>query len=131
MNSADSAALRRIRHVALDLDGTVYRGQTLFPFTVPFLKTLDGLGIGHTFLTNNSSKSVGDYLVHLRSLGIAATPEQLYTSTQAALNCLRTQYPQVHRLFVLGTSSMQTELTQAGFAVSADNPSDEPDAVLV
>ena len=131
MNSADNAGLRRIRHVALDLDGTIYRGKTLFPFTLPFLKTLSELGIGHTFLTNNSSQSVSDYLSHLRSLGIAATSDQLYTSTLATLNCLRNQYPQVRRLFVLGTPSLQTELAQAGFGLSADDPVDEPDAVLV
>ena len=29
--------LRGIRHVALDMDGTIYMGSTLFPFTIPFL----------------------------------------------------------------------------------------------
>jgi NagD protein len=38
--------LRRLRHVALDLDDTIYRGDTLFPWTQPFLATLDALGIG-------------------------------------------------------------------------------------
>lgn len=29
-------ACRRIRHVALDMDGTIYLGSQLFPFTKPF-----------------------------------------------------------------------------------------------
>ena len=47
--------LFRIRHVALDLDGTLYCGATLFPWSRPFLDTLSGLSIGFTFLTNKSS----------------------------------------------------------------------------
>ena len=54
--------LQQIRHVALDMDGTIYRGKTLFEETAPFLALLRELRIGYTFLTNNPSKSVADYL---------------------------------------------------------------------
>src|SRR5215216_6523883 len=37
--------LRGIRHVALDMDGTIYRGGTLFDFTNAFLDQLASLGI--------------------------------------------------------------------------------------
>src|SRR5438105_10082214 len=73
-------ALNDIRHVALDMDGTIYKGGTLFETTGPFLALLDQLGIGYTFLTNNPSRSVNDYLKHLRYLGVPVTREQLYTS---------------------------------------------------
>ena len=102
--------LRDIRHVALDMDGTIYSGGTLFESTRPFLALLAELGIGHTFLTNNSSKSAKDYLAHLRKIGIAATPDQLYTSTQATIEYLQQQMPAVRRLFVLGTASMSREM---------------------
>ena len=123
--------LRDIRHVALDMDGTIYRGGTLFESTRPFLALLDGLGIGHTFLTNNSSKSAKHYLAHLRKIGLAATADQLYTSTQATIEHLRQQMPAVRRLFVLGTASMSRELEAAGFTLTADSANDEPDGVLV
>jgi NagD protein len=120
-----------IRHVALDMDGTIYSGGTVFESTLPFLAVLRELGIGHTFLTNNSSKSAEDYLARLRQIGIAATPDQLYTSTQATIEHLRQHLPGVRRLFVLGTASMSRELEGAGFAVTADSATDEPDGVLV
>ena len=123
--------LRDIRHVALDMDGTIYSGGTLFESTRPFLALLDGLGIGHTFLTNNSSKSAKHYLAHLRKLGIVATADQLYTSTQATIEHLWQQMPAVRRLFVLGTVSMRRELEAAGFRLAADSAADEPDSVLV
>ncbi len=126
-----SVRLKRIRHVALDMDGTIYSGRTLFPFTLPFLALLGDLGIGYTFLTNNSSKSTRDYLTHLASFGITAGAEQLYTSTQATISCLRLKYPHARRLFVLGTPSLRGELAEAGFGITEDDPADEPDAVVV
>lgn len=52
--------IRRIKHIALDMDGTIYNGNTLFPFTIAFLDKMKELGIGYSFLTNNPSKSTND-----------------------------------------------------------------------
>jgi len=123
--------LRQIRHVALDMDGTIYSGGKLFDFTRPFLTQLKDLGIGYTFLTNNSSRSVQDYVVHLRVMGIDATTDQIFTSTNATIEFLRESMPSVRRLFVLGTASMRTEISSSGFLLTADDAGDEPDAVLV
>ncbi len=123
--------LRAIRHLALDMDGTIYRGGTLFPFTRGFLQRMRGLGIGYTFLTNNPSKSSADYLAHLNRLGISAGPDELYTSAQATIDWLRSNRPEARRLFILGTASMQGQFTAAGFALTTDDPADTPDAVVV
>jgi len=123
--------LRAIRHLALDMDGTIYRGGTLFPFTRGFLQRMRGLGIGYTFLTNNPSKSSADYLAHLNRLGISAGPDELYTSAQATIDWLRNNRPEARRLFILGTASMQGQFTAAGFALTTDDPADTPDAVVV
>lgn len=123
--------LRHIRHVALDMDGTIYASNTLFPCTRPFLALLDRLGITHTFLTNNPSKSTKEYLAHLRSMGIHATTNNLYSSTHATIDFLKRKFPRVRRLFVLGTSGLHHELKAAGFELVPDSPSAVPDAVLV
>ncbi|MCL4787497.1 MAG: HAD-IIA family hydrolase [Verrucomicrobia bacterium] len=123
--------LSRIRHVALDMDGTIYRGGTLFQATGPFLALLDQLGIGFTFLTNNPSKSVADYLLHLEGMGVRVKSEQLYTSTQATLEYLREAKPSIRRLFVLGTPSMNEEFVRAGYTLLPDDPREVPDAVVV
>lgn len=125
------ARLRRIAHLALDLDGTVYKGGTLFPFSRPFLASMRELGIGCTFLTNNPSKSAADYRASLAKLGIDCTPEQIYTSSLATIDWLRRERPEIRRLFALGTPSMLAEFAAAGFTLTADDPADAPDAVLV
>jgi NagD protein len=123
--------LRQLRHVALDMDGTIYSGGTLFRTTLPFLRLLRELRIGYTFLTNNSSRSTRDYLAHLKRLGIEVSAEELYTSTQATVAYLRENLPAVRRLFVLGTPSLREEIATEGFTLTADDPADEPDAVVV
>ncbi|MDB6023778.1 MAG: putative sugar phosphatase of the superfamily [Verrucomicrobiales bacterium] len=123
--------LRNIRHLALDMDGTIYKGSTLFEFTKPFLKSLTEMGIGYTFLTNNPSKSVKDYLAKLGQLGIEAGETQLYTSTQCTIEYLQQTYPKVKRLFALGTPSMCDEFRKAGFEICENSHLDEPDAVVV
>lgn len=121
--------LKSVRHLALDMDGTIYRGSTVFDFTRPFLERMRNLGIGYTFLTNNSSKSVADYVETLARMGINADQDQVFTSTGCAVYYLRQVLPDVKRLYVLGTPSLQGELVAAGFIVVGDQ--EEPEAVLV
>lgn len=123
--------LKQIKHVALDMDGTIYKGSTLFPFTVDVLSKMKKHGIRYSFLTNNSSKSRHDYLSHLEKMGIAAIEDEVYTSGQATIDYLRLHHPAVKRLFILGTPSLIKEFEEAGFVSTADDPADKPDAVVV
>lgn len=123
--------LSRIKHVALDMDGTIYKGSTVFSYTSEFLKSMKRMGIGYSFLTNNPSKSTDDYLRHLNEMGIEANKEELYTTVQATISYLQSNYPNKQRLFILGTESMITEFERAGFESIPDSPNEEPDAVVV
>lgn len=124
-------ACARIRHVALDMDGTIYLGSTLFPYTQAFLQTLRDNGISYSFLTNNPTKSSKDYLLKLQQLGIDATEEQMYTSSIATIDYIRMQYPKAKRIFTLGTPSMQAEFVKAGFEITSNSADDVPDVLVV
>lgn len=123
--------LKQIRHVALDMDGTIYNGGTLFDYTNPFLHKLKEAGISYSFLTNNPSRSIPDYISHLDSMGIEADASEIYTSASATINYLKAQHPEKKRLFILGTPSMIKEFEDAGFISLPDSPDHIPDAVLV
>lgn len=125
--------LDQLRHLALDLDGTLYLGGRLFPWTPPFLRALSEMGIGRTFFTNNSSRSTRQYIQKLQSMGIDATERDLFSSTHCTLNYLRQERPELHRLFILGTPALREEFVENGFeevGESADRI-DEPDAVII
>jgi len=119
--------LARIRHFVLDLDGTLYRGNQLFPQTLPFLAQLRDLRLGYTFLTNNTSRSKSDYVAKLANLGIVATEDEIYTPADSTIAHLRENEPHVTTIAVLGTPSLCQQFEQAGFKISWD----APEAVIV
>ncbi|MDO4628041.1 MAG: HAD-IIA family hydrolase [Planctomycetia bacterium] len=125
------ARLRKIRHVALDMDGTIYLGSSIFPFTLEFLDRLKRLGISYSFLTNNPSRSMDDYLAKLAKIGIPATRDEMHTTAVAMVDFLTSQHPEYKRLFLMGTPSMVAQFEQAGFERTAMDTDDEPDAVVV
>jgi NagD protein len=125
----DAKAFSAIRHVVLDMDGTIYRGSEIFPFTLDFLRGLAERGIGYSFLTNNSSKSIDDYLKHLQKMNIPATREQLYTSGLSTIDYLKDAYPKLERVFLLGTQSLSAEFERNDFIIV--DGEDEPEMVVV
>ena len=71
------------------------------------------------FLTNNSSKSVNDYIKKLGGMGIKADYDDFLTSSQATAYLLRRDYPG-KALYVCGTRSLEEELEKEGFSLTRD-----------
>ncbi len=130
MEKKTKELLAGIRHVALDMDGTIYMGNSLFPYTIPFLNKLTEMGITYSFLTNNPSKSITDYLSKLDKMGIPATEKEIYNTTIATIDYIKAHYPEAKRLFLLGTPSMISQFEQAGFISTADDADDVPDIIV-
>ena len=125
------AKLARIKHVALDMDGTIYLGKNIFPYTIGFLDDLKKAGIGYSFLTNNPTSSVADYLKKLEGMGIHADEGNMYTTSLAAIDYIREKWPDARRLYMLGTPSMVSQFEKAGFESCADDENDVPDVLVV
>lgn len=121
--------LKKKRLFLLDMDGTLYLGRQLFKDCLAFLAQIRTNGGRAVFLTNNSSKSVQDYVKKLTSLGIPATAEDFFTSSMAACIHLKDHY-QGNKLYVLGTRSFQEEVRSAGFPVTA-TPNEDVDGLLM
>ena len=123
--------LRKLKHFALDMDGTIYLGATLFPYTKGFLGGVKEMGLRYSFLTNNPSASLDDYLAKLAKLGVEAVRDEMYTTSIATIDYIKTHYPTAKRLFLLGTPSMVSEFEKAGFISTAESADDVPDVVVV
>ena len=119
--------LRGIRCFLLDMDGTIYLGDKLFPFTISFLDTVLKTGRTYRFFTNNSSKNRQTYLEKLSRMGIVVPPDWMYISNQVAAKVLRERYPG-GSLMVLGTPCLLRDFEAAGFRV---NTGEAPDAVVL
>ena len=102
-----------------DMDGTLYLGDQLYPFTVELLDRIRSHGGKYLFMTNNSSKSVADYIEKLKKMGIPAAREDFITSSQATAYYLK-EHHWGQKLYVCGTKSLIAELQSEGFAVTYD-----------
>ena len=111
--------LSRMKLFLFDMDGTLYLGDRLYDFTIELLDAIRNVGGKYLFMTNNSSKSVADYIKKLEKLGIKATREDFITSSQATAYYLH-KYHEGQRLYVCGTESLKEELRMEGFTVTTD-----------
>ena len=111
-----------------DMDGTLYLGSRLYDFTIELLQEIRRTGGKYLFITNNSSKSVADYVKKLAGFGIEATRDDFMTSSQATAYYLH-KYHEGQRLYVCGTESLKEELRGEGFTVTTNI--DEVDCIVM
>ena len=105
----DKNKLRDIKYFLLDMDGTIYLDTVLFEGTLDFLDTLKIQGKRAIYITNNSSKSVSDYVNKLANLGIPSESDDFFTSAQALVYMLNKENPGC-KIFLLGTPSLESFL---------------------
>ena len=111
MEGEISQSLDGIKAIFLDLDGTIYLGDSLIDGALDFLGRLEERGIKRYFLSNNSSKSVEQYVEKLRDLGIDADKEEVLLSTHDLISWLSKK--EVTSTFLVGTEGMRSMLEEA------------------
>ena len=121
-------ALQTIKLYLFDMDGTLYLGDRLYDFTIDLLQTIRATGGRYLFMTNNSSKSVEDYIRKLEKMGIAATREDFITSSQATAYYLH-KHHEGQTLYVCGTESLKAELRREGFTLTENT--DDTDCIVM
>jgi len=122
------ATVEKLKLYLFDMDGTLYLGNRLYDFTIALLQQIRRTGGKYLFITNNSSKSVVDYVKKLEKFGIEATREDFMTSSQATAYYLH-KHHEGQRLYVCGTESLKEELRSEGFTVTTDL--DEVDCIVM
>ena len=120
--------IQNMKLYLFDMDGTLYLGSRLYDFTVELLQEIRRTGGKYLFITNNSSKSVADYVKKLAGFGIQATRDDFMTSSQATAYYLH-KYHEGQRLYVCGTESLKEELRGEGFTVTGTI--DEVDCIVM
>jgi 4-nitrophenyl phosphatase len=101
--------------VIFDLDGVVYRGTQPIAGATGLVAALRAANRQVRFATNNSMATRLAYVERLAAQGIAATVDEVVTSTWATIQHLRAHEPDLRRLLALGGDGMLSELRDAGF----------------
>lgn len=118
----NNASQGRIRAVILDLDGTVYLGQTPVPGAVDFLAWLEERGIKRMFVTNRANRPPRDICRHLNDCGIACREIDIITTIEATVRRLKSG-----SAYVIGEEGLLEGFRKS--AVKLDDVS--PDYVVV
>ena len=111
----------------LDMDGTLYLDDRLFPGAADFLAKIRACGGKYLFLTNNSSKGVDAYVAKMTRLGVPAAPADFLTSVDALIVFLERTYGAAvkkKKMYVVGTRSFCAQLAAAGFLLT-ETPDDD------
>ncbi len=125
----DIACLKNKKLFLFDMDGTIYLGNRLFDGVIELLEKIKTDGGRYVFITNNSSRSVKDYVKKLQGMGIEITANEFFTSTQAAVLIFKEKFGK-ELIFAQGTKSFVKELKKSGLNVTTKYTT-EAKAILV
>jgi len=132
VNQAET--LRKLRHLIIDMDGVLYRGNEAIPGMDGFVRFLREWGIGFVLATNNSTRTLQQYVDKLAGMGVtihADAPSrwwprrgqsigEVLTSAQATAGYLTSVAPPGTRVFVVGMDGLWVALREAGFDLVED-----------
>jgi NagD protein len=105
----------------IDMDGVIYRGNTLIPGADRFIALLLEHGIPFRFLTNNSQRTRRDVATKLDRLGVKAPEDHVFTCAMATARFLAKQRPG-GTAFVIGEGGLLQALHYNGFSIVDQDP---------
>ena len=113
--------LERIKLFVLDMDGTFYLGNRVFPSSLVFADRIRKTGRKYVFLTNNSSKGPEEYAEKLKKMGVNVGKDDIFTSGEATAMYILKEYGR-SRIFLLGTFSLSKIFENFGHLIVEDDP---------
>jgi glycerol-1-phosphatase len=118
--------------ILLDLDGVIYLGRSPVAGAARALDDLRAGGTRIAFVTNNAARAPDAVARHLAELGVAAEPDEIVTSAQAAARVIADRFAARGggrpRVLAVGGEGLRQALERVGCALvsSAD---ERPDVV--
>jgi 4-nitrophenyl phosphatase len=107
------------RGTIVDLDGTVYRGDSLVPGARRGIKALQNAGVEICFFSNNPTKSPAEFADRLTEMGLTVVPEEIESAAAVTAEYLATDHAD-DRIFLVGSSGLCTQLEKAGLTLTDD-----------
>ena len=90
-----------------DMDGVLYHGNEAIAGGKEFLAFLDAAGVRFLLVTNNSTRTIPQYLHLLAGFGVDhLEPWQILTSAEAVGDYLKARYPAGGPVYVVGETGL-------------------------
>ncbi|GBD19066.1 Acid sugar phosphatase [bacterium HR27] len=113
------ALLERVRGIAFDMDGVLYRGEQPLPAAAELVAELEKRGIGFVMVTNNATKTPEEYAAKLARMGMTVPAERIVTSAIATRDWMRQRYEPGTTVYVLGMAALQQAIYDGGYFLPA------------
>ncbi|MDF9823717.1 4-nitrophenyl phosphatase [Breznakia sp. PF5-3] len=102
----------------IDLDGTMYKGNTIIDGALDFLQRIREHGDRYLFLTNNATRTGKQNVEHMEKLGFyGLNPEDFFTSSMAAARYIAKKSSKRNAFFV-GKDGLREALLDSGFTIT-------------
>jgi phosphoglycolate/pyridoxal phosphate phosphatase family enzyme len=121
--------LKDIELAIFDLDGVIYRGDTLIPKVDKIIQELKSFSIKVVYNSNNSTATRQTYVERLKSFNIESEISDFYTSASIT-SAEITKIKENARIFVIGEIGLRSELQSLGHEIVTE-PSDYKDIDFV
>ncbi len=115
-------SLAQWRNFIIDMDGVLWRGEAPLPGLGAFFKVLRDSERRIVLATNNSSRSVPQYVEKLARMGVQVEADEILTSAQATALYLAKRSGKGSRVSVIGGDGLRVSLQEHGFEVTDENP---------
>ncbi|OLS16620.1 MAG: putative hydrolase YutF [Candidatus Heimdallarchaeota archaeon LC_3] len=104
----------------LDCDGVLWEGEKLIPFAKDVILLLKENNKGTFFISNNSTKTVNDYLKKFENYGISVDENEIMISSLATLKYLENQ-SDILNVYVVGEDGLVDSIRLGGYNVYHDD----------
>ncbi|MBP5230638.1 MAG: HAD family hydrolase, partial [Clostridia bacterium] len=114
-NAADR--LRRTELFVLDMDGTIYLGDRVFPEALAFVSEARRNGRRVLFFTNNASRDPATYVDRLNGMGFSVSRKDIVTSGDVTAAYLNLHHPG-EPVYLVGTEALAKQFQEEGIRLS-------------
>jgi 4-nitrophenyl phosphatase len=110
-------SLSSLKTVLLDMDGVLWRGDEPVIEIQALFDKIDRLDLRAYCVTNNSTRSVDDYLEKLAAFNVSLERSRIITSAEGTAEYLIDRYPGGGSIYVIGEEGLLDALKEKGFVI--------------
>lgn len=111
-----------IKALILDLDGVIWKGDQAIGDLPRIFDRMRELNLRFTLATNNSTRSIDQYVDRMRQFGVEIIPEQVVNSAMATARRLASHFPQGGPVYIVGENGIHAAMAEYGFQHSENKP---------
>lgn len=109
--------LKNIELFVLDMDGTIYLGESILPGAMEFIKNARAMGKKVVFFTNNASKNPNNYVDKLNRMGFGAVRSDVVTAGDVTIEFIKRNHSG-KKVYLVGTPALEQSFKDAGIEIS-------------